>query len=127
MPGLMAAAGLPMIMAVGSSRVAVIAFGATTAAPYALSGLIDGQIAGLFVLGGLLEAIGGRLPARRLAVRNSPLTQVIAGIVAGVGAHVVVRSASTLWCRQVLTLPARTGRPHRPARPGPARRAGGNR
>ena len=52
----MAATGMPLINAIGSSLVSVTAFGVTTAASYALSGLVDWRLAGLFVLGG---AIGG--------------------------------------------------------------------
>ena len=40
-PGLMAATDMPMLAAVGSSLVSVTAFGITTAANYAASGLID--------------------------------------------------------------------------------------
>lgn len=96
-PGLMSAARLPMIMAVGSSLVAVTAFGATTATSYALSGLVDWRIAALFVVGGLLGGIAGTLLAKRLAAQKSLLTQVFAGIVAVVGAYVVLRGAWTLW------------------------------
>jgi uncharacterized membrane protein YfcA len=40
-PGLIASTGMPMINAVGTSLVAVTAFGLTTAYNYALSGLVD--------------------------------------------------------------------------------------
>ena len=51
-----------MLSAVGTSLVAVSAFGATTAANYALSGLIDWRIAALFVAGGLAGgALGVKL------------------------------------------------------------------
>lgn len=96
-PGLMGAARLPMIMAVGSSLVAVTAFGATTAASYALSGLVDWRIAALFVGGGLAGGVAGTILAKRLAARKALLTQVFAGIVALVGAYVVVRGAWSLW------------------------------
>ena len=49
--GLVAATGMPMINAVGSSLVAVTAFGLTTAANYALSGLVDWALAGVFIVG----------------------------------------------------------------------------
>ncbi|KQU51610.1 hypothetical protein ASG72_08730 [Bosea sp. Leaf344] len=96
-PGLMGAARLPMIMAVGSSLVAVTAFGATTAASYALSGLVDWRIAALFVGGGLAGGVAGTVLAKRLAARKALLTQVFAGIVALVGAYVVARGAWSLW------------------------------
>lgn len=50
-PALVLATGMPMLYAIGSSLVAVTAFGLTTAANYAISGLIDWQIAFLFVTG----------------------------------------------------------------------------
>ena len=49
-PGLIGATNMAMLNAVGSSLVAVTAFGAATAASYAVSGLVDWKIAGLFVL-----------------------------------------------------------------------------
>ncbi|WP_219924852.1 TSUP family transporter, partial [Halomonas sp. ND22Bw] len=45
-PGLMLATGMPLPMAIGTSLVAVSAFGAATAASYAASGLIDWPLAG---------------------------------------------------------------------------------
>ena len=52
-PGLIAATGMPMLNAVGSSLVGVTAFGVTTAANYAISGLVDWPLALLFIVGGL--------------------------------------------------------------------------
>lgn len=96
-PGLMGAARLPMIMAVGSSLVAVTAFGATTATSYALSGLVDWRIAALFVAGGVVGGVAGTVLAKRLATQKSLLTRVFATIVAVVGLYVVVRGGYTLW------------------------------
>jgi hypothetical protein len=39
-PGLVASTGMPMLMAAGTSLIAVTAFGLTTAANYAFSGLV---------------------------------------------------------------------------------------
>ena len=58
-PGLIAATGMPMINAVGSSLVAVTAFGLTTAANYAFSGLVDWPLALAFIAGGLGGGIAG--------------------------------------------------------------------
>lgn len=90
-PGLMGAAHMPMIAAIGSSLVAVTAFGITTAVSYALSGLVDWHIALLFVAGGVAGGIGGTLLAQRLSTRKAALTRVFAGIVALVGLYVVWR------------------------------------
>ena len=48
-PALMLATGMPIMNAVSSSLVAVTAFGLTTAASYAWSGLVSWALAGLFV------------------------------------------------------------------------------
>src|SRR5437879_8516052 len=61
-PALMLATGMSIINAVSSSLVAVTAFGLTTAASYAWSGLISWGLAGLFVAGGL----GGGVLGKRL-------------------------------------------------------------
>ena len=52
-PGLVASTSMPIINAVGTSLVAVTAFGLTTAANYAFSGLIDWALAGVFITGGI--------------------------------------------------------------------------
>ena len=48
-PGLIGATAMPLINAIGSSLVSVTAFGLTTAASYAWSGLVDWPLAGLFM------------------------------------------------------------------------------
>lgn len=96
-PGLMGAARMPMIAAIGSSLVAVTAFGITTAASYALSGLVDWHIAMLFVAGGVAGGIGGTLLAHRLAASRTLLTRVFAGIVAVVGLYVVWRGYAAVF------------------------------
>ena len=53
-PGLMLATSMPLPMAIGTSLVAVSAFGAATAASYAASGLIDWPLAGSFIAGGMV-------------------------------------------------------------------------
>ena len=72
-PGLMLATGMPLTFAIGTSLVAVAAFGAATAASYAISGLVDWWLAGLFVLGGLLGGFIGTGLGRVLAARKQML------------------------------------------------------
>lgn len=96
-PGLMGAARMPMIMAIGSSLVAVTAFGVTTAVSYALSGLVDWRIATLFVTGGVAGGIGGTLLAQRLSGHKSMLSRVFASIVAIVGVYVVIRGYAAVF------------------------------
>jgi uncharacterized membrane protein YfcA len=92
-PGLMGATAMPLINAIGSSLVAVTAFGLTTAASYALSGLVDWPAAALFVAGGALGGFAGTELARRLAGKSKhALAFIFSGVVIAVGIYVVVRS-----------------------------------
>jgi uncharacterized membrane protein YfcA len=93
-PGLIAATGMPILNAVGSSLVAVAAFGLTTAISYALSGLIDWPLTLLFIIGGFLGGLGGAWAARRLAVHRSALTTVFAGVIFAVAGYMLIRSAA---------------------------------
>src|SRR5579863_3605215 len=80
-PGLMLATGMPILNAVGSSLVAVTAFGLTTAVNYSLSGLVDWTLAGLFIGGGVLGGIGGAASAKSLATRRGALNVVFAAVI----------------------------------------------
>ncbi len=91
-PGLIGATAMPMLDAIGSSLVSVTLFGATTATSYALSGLVDWRIAGLFVLGGAIGGLIGLIAARRLASRKRALTYVFAAVVISTGIYVVATS-----------------------------------
>jgi uncharacterized membrane protein YfcA len=77
-PALMAASGMPILMAIGSSLVAVAAFGVTTAANYAISGYVDWPLAITFIAGGALGGIAGALAARRLASVRGALNTLFA-------------------------------------------------
>ena len=75
-PALMLATGMPIMNAVSSSLVAVTAFGMTTAASYAWSGLVSWGLAGLFVAGGIARRIGRHplgAPPRRNGAAHSTL------------------------------------------------------
>ena len=95
-PGLMLATGMPLPMAVGTSLVAVSAFGAATAASYAASGLIDWPVAGLFILGGVLGGLVGARLGQRLSRHKRALTVTFASLVILVGLYVVIRGALPL-------------------------------
>src|SRR3546814_7134217 len=58
-PSLMASTRMPMINAVGTSLVAVTAFGLTTALNYAFSGLVDWPLATVFIIGGFAGGFAG--------------------------------------------------------------------
>jgi uncharacterized membrane protein YfcA len=91
-PGLIGATAMPLINAIGSSLVAVTAFGLTTAASYAWSGLVDWPLAGLFVIGGALGGLLGTRLARHLAGFKHALSLTFSGIVIAVGLYVIARS-----------------------------------
>ena len=91
-PGLVQATAMPLINAIGSSLMSVTAFGATTAASYAASGLVDWRVAGLFIIGGAAGSIAGIALARHLAARKQTLTILFSAIVVIVGLYVVATS-----------------------------------
>ncbi len=80
-PGLIGATNMIILHAVGSSLVAVTAFGAATAASYAFSGLVLWDVAGLFILGGFVGGLLGQRVGAALAGRKGVLTRVFAGFI----------------------------------------------
>lgn len=93
-PGLVAATGMNMIQAIGSSLLSVGSFGATTAASYALDGLVDWRIAGLFIGGGLIGGLIGASFATHLSKQRGALQRVFAAVVFVVAAYMLYRSFS---------------------------------
>ena len=92
-PALMLATGMPIMNAVSSSLVAVTAFGLTTAASYAWSGLISWELAGLFVAGGIAGGLIGTRSARLLAARRGALNLVFAAVIIAVALYMLARTA----------------------------------
>jgi hypothetical protein len=95
-PGLIASTGMPILFAVGSSLVAVTAFGLTTALSYATSGLIDWPLAAVFIGGGALGSLFGTRLATRLADRKGALNTVLAGLIVVVAIYMLYRTATEL-------------------------------
>jgi uncharacterized protein len=95
-PGIMLGSGMATINAVGSSLLAVGAFGLTTAMSYAVAGLVDWRIAGFFIAGGILGGLIGVTLSRYLAARRAVLTRIFALAVFAVAGFVLWRSAQTL-------------------------------
>lgn len=91
-PALIVATGMPILYAVGSSLVAVTAFGLTTAANYAASDLVDWTLAGLFIFGGVLGGLFGARSAKTLAGRKGALNTVFAALIFAVAIYMLVRS-----------------------------------
>lgn len=91
-PGLMLATGMPILNAVGSSLVGVTAFGVTTAANYAASGLVDWSLAATFVAGGAGGGFIGAAAARILATNSGRLHAVFATMIALVACYMLVHT-----------------------------------
>ena len=95
-PGLMAATGLPITKAIGTSLVSVTVFGATTAANYAASGLIDWRLAMLFISGGIVGGLIGVASGTLLSRRKGALRHIFGLTVVVVGLYVSARGALAL-------------------------------
>lgn len=95
-PGLVASTGMPMINAIGSSLVAVTAFGLTTSLNYALSGLVDWLLAAAFIAGGILGGVAGARLAKRLSGTHGRLTTIFAALIFVVAAYMLWMSALAL-------------------------------
>lgn len=94
-PGLVASTGMPMINAIGSSLVAVFAFGLTTAFNYALSGLVDWLLAVAFIAGGILGGVAGAKAAKHLSATRGRLTTIFATLIFVVAAYILWKSSAT--------------------------------
>jgi uncharacterized membrane protein YfcA len=95
-PGLIASTDMMMINAVGTSLVAVTAFGLTTAANYALSGLVDWLLAGVFIGGGLVGGLAGTRLSHRLSA-GGQLKTVFALLIFVVAFYMLYKSGLALW------------------------------
>src|SRR5258707_15590850 len=93
-PALMLATGMPIMNAVSSSLVAVTAFGLTTAASYAWSGLVSWGLAALFIAGGFGGGLAGTRAARTLAERRGALNIVFAVVIIAVAIYMLMRNLS---------------------------------
>ncbi|MBS3652539.1 sulfite exporter TauE/SafE family protein [Pseudaminobacter sp. 19-2017] len=95
-PGLIASTGMPILNAIGSSLVAVTAFGLTTAANYAFSGLVDWILAAVFIAGGIVGSMLGSIAAHRLSTRKGALNTAFALLVFAVAGYMLWKSGQTL-------------------------------
>jgi uncharacterized protein len=93
-PALMLATGMSIMNAISSSLVAVTAFGLTTAASYAYSGLISWKLAGLFIAGGIAGGLIGTRSAQLLAGRRGALNIVFAVVIITVALYMLARNLS---------------------------------
>jgi hypothetical protein len=95
-PGIMLATDMPILSAIGSSLFSVAAFGLTTAASYASSGLIDWPVAGKFVLGGAIGSMLGIPLAMRIGAKRGALARVFALAVFALAAYMILRTTIAL-------------------------------
>ncbi|CAN7680262.1 sulfite exporter TauE/SafE family protein [Rhizobium sp. LjRoot30] len=95
-PGLIAATGMPILFAVGSSLLAVTAFGLTTSLNYAYSGLVDWGLAIVFIGGGIVGGLLGALAARKLAARKGALNTVFALLIFVVAGYILLKAHEQL-------------------------------
>ena len=91
-PALIASTRMPILNAIGTSLVAVAAFGASTALSYMVSGLIDWNLAVLFIVGGVVGSFGGMRAARALAGTTGGLTIFFSGVIFCVASYMIWRS-----------------------------------
>jgi uncharacterized membrane protein YfcA len=92
-PGLIWATAMPMTVAAGTSLLAVTAFGFSTAASYAVSGLVDWPMVALLVLGGVIGSIAGLALGKKLAGTKRLLENAFGIMVIGVGIYVAAKAA----------------------------------
>jgi len=90
-PALVLATGMSIMNAVSSSLVAVTAFGLTTGASYAYSGLISWGLAGLFISGGIAGGLIGSRLARLASARRGALNIVFAAVIVAVALYMLAR------------------------------------
>ena len=95
-PGLVFATAMPISLAIGSSLLVVTALGATTAASYALSGLVDWVLIGWMLSGGIAGTLLGRKAGKRLAGRKRMLEIGFAVMVIAIGAGIVAEGVAKL-------------------------------
>ena len=96
-PGLMFATGMPIAFAVGTSFMAIMAFGATTSLTYAVTGQADWPLTTLFIVNALLGGVGGHFLGTKLANRQALLGRLFAGLVIAVGFYVIGKAAIVLF------------------------------
>ena len=92
-PAIMLGSGMATLNAIGSSLVSVGAFGLTTAATYALAGLVDWRVASIFVLGGIVGGLLGVRLSARLSQQRGALSRTFAVVVVFVASFVLWKSS----------------------------------
>lgn len=95
-PSLMAATGMGIRDAIGSSLVAVAAFGFATSISYATSGLIDWLLTAAMIAGGIVGGVIGAAASHRATEHKSAMSVGFAAILCLVAAYVIARSGMAM-------------------------------
>jgi hypothetical protein len=95
-PGLVLAAGMTMSNATASSLVSVALFGAATSANYALSGMVDGWLVLLLLVGGAAGGLVGIAISRALSGRVRVARSAFALMILVVAAYVAWNAVGAL-------------------------------
>ncbi|MCL6524856.1 MAG: sulfite exporter TauE/SafE family protein [Thermoflavifilum sp.] len=88
-PGLMFAAGIPLINAIGSSLFSVGTFGLVTAITYAVSNLVDWLVVVEYVVGGIMGGFFGARLAMYLGAHKNTLASIFAFVILIVAAYML--------------------------------------
>lgn len=94
-PALLFATGMPAIEAIGTSLVAVTAFGLSTSLNYAMSGLVEWGLALQFIVGSVAGGVGGATLAARLSSHKRALNITLAAIILVAAAYVIWHGLAT--------------------------------
>ncbi len=92
-PALILATRMSIGTAVGTSLIAVTAFGVTTAASYAWSGLVLWPLAAVFIPGGVVGGLLGAALSRHLAGKRGTLDLVFAVTITAVALYMLARTS----------------------------------
>ena len=92
-PALLLTTGMPMLYAVGSSLLAVGAFGLTTATTYAASGLVDWKVAATFLEGSVIGGWLGTRLACRIGDGKAMLGKILGVLVCLTALYMLYRNA----------------------------------
>ena len=83
---------MPVYRAIGTSLIAVAAFGLTTAANYAASDMLDWSLAASFIAGGMVGSVLGAAAARRLSAAKGRLNTIFAALIVVVASYMLYRT-----------------------------------
>lgn len=93
-PGLMWATGMTLAAAQATSLLSVAAFGASTAANYSLSGLVDWSVVGAMTIGGAAGTLAGLPLSKRLGDNAKLGRQLFAALILVVAVYVAVKAVT---------------------------------